>query len=93
VLDEYPEDGSADTREIDSAIGADRIWLVASHLGYLNSETEKIQAHIQNSGYRLQRREERPGAFIELWIRSVQEKAVSENRPKPIPLQYLLWNA
>ena len=78
VLDEHPEDGSAYASEIDCAIGADRIWLVASHLGYLSSETKetetrKIQAHIQNSGYRLQGREERPGAFIELWIRSVQE--------------------
>jgi hypothetical protein len=72
VLDEHPEDTHAYANEVDQAIGADRIWFVASHLGYLNrpgSETEPIETHFQNKGYRLKNKVERSRAFVELWVR------------------------
>jgi hypothetical protein len=73
VLDEYPEDSELYTKQIDRAIGANRIWLVASHLGYskqAGAETQKIETRIRTSGYRLKSKEERSRAFIELWVRS-----------------------
>ena len=77
VLDDYSEDSSAYKSEIDQAIGANRIWLVASHLGYSDhngSETVPIEARLRSEGYRLQSKEERARAFVELWVRPTQDQ-------------------
>ncbi len=82
VLDEYPEDSSAYVSEIDRAIGANRIWLVASHLGYLSHpgpETRTIEMRFKNKGYRLESKEERSRAFVELWTRPAPQASKGLN--------------
>jgi dolichyl-phosphate-mannose-protein mannosyltransferase len=81
VLEDYPPraNNAGYASGIDRAMRAQRIWLVASHLGYVKcrnrrSETEGIEEDLQKGGYDLEQKEERSRAFVELWIRSNQKK-------------------